>query len=258
MAEPLFHVESGPTDAPALLLLHPLGASHVFWEECGAQWSRQYRVVACDLRGAGRSPVAERPWRVGDHAADIVALRQRLGLADVIPVGCAIGSLVASAYAAADRDHVRALVLADTAPLLGLDSKERTKGRIALVEQHGMEALLPKAIELAFDSQPRDARYHRYYERFRHNDPAGYAAIASGMIGTDVSPALSSLTCPALVVVGGHDILLPPDLSHAAHALIPESEFVVIHKAAHFAPYQAPEEFAALVEDFLARRLPRK
>jgi pimeloyl-ACP methyl ester carboxylesterase len=245
---------SGPTDAPALLLLHPRGARHEFWDACVALWSRDFRIVACDLRGAGRSPIPDRPWAVGDHVRDLIAIREELELTDVIPVGCAIGSIIAAAYAGADRAHVRALVLANTAPRLGLESKQRTEGRVAQVRAGGMDVLLPGVIDLAFNNLPRDERYHRYTEMFRKNDPDGYASLALGMIGTDVSEALAALDCPSLVVVGRHDILLPPDLSRAVHGLLTGSEFIVIDSGAHFVPYQAPEIFAGLVSDFLARR----
>jgi len=255
MSAETFYTCSGPSDAPSLLLLHPMGARHEFWDECVGVWSKSFRVVACDLRGAGRSPIPHRPWRAEDHVADLMAIREHLKLRDVIPIGCAIGSIIAAAYAAADRSYVRALVLSNTAPRLGLESKQRTEGRVALVLERGIEALLPGVIDLAFKDQPQDERYRRYTQMFRLNDPRGYASLALGMIGTDVSAALSSLTCPSLVVAGAHDILLPPDLSRAVHELLPESEFVVVPSGAHFVPYQAPDVFAALVADFLARRL---
>ncbi len=255
MAAETFYTCSGPTDAPALLLLHPMGARHEFWDDCIGTWSKTFRIVACDLRGAGRSPIPDLPWKVDAHVRDLIAIRETLGLCDVIPVGCAIGSIIASAYAAADRACIRGLVLSNTAPRLGLESKQRTEGRVAQVQQHGMEVLLPGVIDLAFKNLPQDGRYRAYTEMFKRNDPRGYASLALGMIGTDVSAALASLDCPGLVVVGRHDILLPPELSRAVHELLSASEFVVVDDGAHFVPYQAPDTFARLVSEFVARRV---
>src|SRR3546814_9413879 len=53
-----------------------------------------YRVVACDLRGAGGTPAPERPWAPTDHARDVETLRAELKIENVVPIGCAIGSVV--------------------------------------------------------------------------------------------------------------------------------------------------------------------
>lgn len=250
----LYFVSIGPADAPALLLLHPLGSSHEFWDECVRLWARRFRVVACDLTGAGRSPIPNRPWKVDAHVGDLIALRQTLGLRDVIPVGCAIGSVIATAYAAADAGVVRGLVLSNTTHRLGEESRQRHESRLKLVAKEGIEALLPSVIDMAFNGLPKDGRYWRYLERFRKNDPRGYGALALGMVGTDNTEILSALACPALVTVGAHDILLPPALSRGVHEMISGSEFALIEQGSHFAPYQAPEAFAALVSDFIDRR----
>lgn len=251
----LHYVTSGPADQPALLLIHPLGSSHVFWDECAAIWSKRFHVVALDLRGAGASPIPDRPWKADEHAQDVISVREALGLRDVIVIGCAIGSMVAARYAEADAGVVRGLVLSNTTTELGEASRQRHEGRLKLVAEKGMEALLPAVIDMAFDGLPKDERYTRYMERFRQNNPKGYGSLALGMVGTDNIDILSKLNVPTLVAVGAHDILLPPDMSRNVHALVKGSEFAVVEEGAHFMPYQAPDAFAALVSDFIERRV---
>lgn len=253
MTTDLYCTTSGPAGAPALLLLHPLGSSHEFWDECTAIWSKHYFVVAPDLRGAGRSPIPDRPQAVDVHVRDLKALREALDLRRIVAIGCAIGSVIATAYTAADADAVDALVLSNTTDRLGEESRQRHESRLKLVAENGIEALLPTVIDMAFDGLPKDERYRRYLERFRRNDPRGYGALALGMVGTDNAQILDELTCPTLVVAGAHDILLPPRLARGVHAIVKNSEFAEIDAAAHFAPYQTPEAFAALVDDFLRR-----
>jgi len=202
------------------------------------------------LTGKARSP-----WRVDQHVRDVIAVREAVNLCNVIPIGCAIGSLIAAAYAAADASVVRGLVVSNTTTRLGEESRQRHESRLKLVVEKGLEALLPTVIDMAFDGLPKDERYTRYMERFRKNDPRGYGAIALGMVGTDNTQLLSSLTCPSLVTVGAHDILLPPEMSRSVHELLKESEFVMIKTAAHFAPYQSPNVFAELVDNFIDRKV---
>ncbi|MGH6726877.1 MAG: alpha/beta fold hydrolase [Pseudolabrys sp.] len=255
MAAELFYVKSGPADAPALLLVHPLGSSHEFWDECAAVWSKRFFVVAPDLRGAGQSPIPQQPQNVNVHVRDLIALRETLGLTKVVPIGCAMGSVIATAYAAMDSGSAAALVLSNTTDRLGEESRQRHESRLKLVAEKGIQALLPTVVDMAFAGLSQDERYWRYLERFGKNDPRGYAALALGMVGTDNAQALSTLTCPTLVVAGAHDILLPPVLSRGVHTRLKDSEFVEMAEAAHFAPYQAPDKFSALVSDFLRRRV---
>ena len=261
MAANIHYVTSGLAPAagtPALLLIHPLGSSHVFWEECAAIWSKRFHVVAIDLRGAGASPVPDHNWKVEEHVRDIISVREDAGLRDVVVIGCAIGSMIAAPYAAADAAVVRGLVLSNTTMELGEASRARHDGRLALIREKGMAALLPTVIDMAFDGLPKDDRYARYVERFRHNNPQGYGALALGMVGTNNTEILKNLDVPTLVTVGAHDILLPPDMSHRVHALVKGSEFALVERGAHFLPYQAPKEFAALVDAFVARAVQKE
>ena len=258
MSANLHYVTGGPAQkpgAPALLLIHPLGSSHVFWDECVAIWSKRFHVVALDLRGAGASPIPDRNWKVDEHVRDVISVREDAGLRDVVVIGCAIGSMIAAPYAAADAAVVRGLVLSNTTTELGEASRARHEGRLALVREKGMEALLPTVIDMAFDGLPKDERYSRYMERFRHNNPRGYGSLALGMVGTNNTEVLKNLDIPTLVAVGAHDTLLPPDMSASVHALMKNSEFALVEEGAHFMPYQAPQAFAALVSDFIERRV---
>ncbi len=227
----------------------------MFWDECAAIWSRRFHVVAVDLRGAGASPIPDRNWKADEHVQDVISVREALGLRDVIAIGCAVGSVVVARYAAADAAVVRGLVLANTTPELGEASRQRHEGRLKLVAEKGMEALLPTVIDMAFDGLPKDERYMRYLERFRHNNSQGYGSLALGMVGTNNTEILKRLDVPTQVTVGAHDTLLPPELSRSVHALVKGSEFTVVEQGAHFMPYQAPEQFAALVDDFIDRKV---
>ena len=75
------------------------------------------------------------------------------------------------------------------------------------------------------------------------------------MVGTNNTEILKKLDIPTLVTVGAHDILLPPDMSRSVHALVKKSEFALVEPGAHFMPFQAPDHFAALVSDFIDRRV---
>jgi pimeloyl-ACP methyl ester carboxylesterase len=235
---------------PALLLIHPLGGDLTFWDECIAYWP-SLACIACDLRSAGDSPRPAAPLSPAEHARDLEALRRTLGIACVVPVGCAIGGMIAAAYAAGYPDAVRGVVLSNPALRTSEAARAMLADRAAAVRKGGMEAILPGAVDRAFLEQPRDERYRRYYARFAQQDPEAYALSALAVLDADASDDLKAVRCPALVVAGGHDVLLPPEQSRAVHALIADAQFHLLADAAHFAPLQQPRAFAELVLDFV-------
>lgn len=236
---------------PALLLIHPLGGDLTFWDECITHWQPSFTCVACDLRSAGASPRAHEPISMAQHAGDLETLRGALGLPSVVPIGCAIGSMVAASYAARYPEHVPALVLSNPALRTSEAARAMLHERAQAVRSGGMAAILPGAVDRAFLEQPRDMRYQRYYARFAEQDAEAYALSALSVLDADASEDLQALRCPALVVAGGHDVLLPQEQSRGAHALIADAQFHLLPDAAHFAPLQQPRAFAELVLDFL-------
>jgi pimeloyl-ACP methyl ester carboxylesterase len=237
----------------ALLLIHPLGADLAFWDDCVRHWAPEISCVACDLRSAGQSPRSAGPAFIEQHVADLEALRAQLGIQRVVPVGCAIGSMIAAAYAASHADHVAAVVLSNPTLRTSAKAAEALRARAAAVLADGMAAILPAAVDTPFLNQPMDERRDRYLKRFARQDAQAYAASILGIVDADVSADVAALHCPALVVAGAHDTLLPPEQALRVHEALADSQFLQFDNAAHFLPYQRPVEFAQQVLHFLAR-----
>jgi pimeloyl-ACP methyl ester carboxylesterase len=65
---------------------------------------------------------------------------------------------------------------------------------------------------------------------------------------------LRRITAPTLIVAGGHDGLVPLAHAETYAAEIPNARLVVIDQAAHWLPFERPDELAAITRDFLAAR----
>jgi len=252
MPDALHHVIRGTPRLGTLLLIHPMGADLTFWESCIEAWQGDYKCVACDLRSAGLSPRAPHPPAVDTHVADLVALCDELRLEIVAPVGCAMGALVAAAFAARQPHRTRAVVMTNPTPRTSERARDMLVARAGQVRSAGMQAILPGAVARAFEAQPQDERYEAYYQRFAAQPAEAYADTVLGYSTADVRSDMSAIACPALIVAGRHDLLLPPEEARAVHALIPHARYELMQDAAHFLPYQQPQRFARLVHDFLS------
>ncbi|WP_406081365.1 alpha/beta fold hydrolase [Micromonospora sp. NBC_00858] len=97
-----------------LVLLHGYPQTWYMWRKVLLELAEHYTVIAPDLRGAGGSDAPAGGYDKKTLAGDVYGLLTQLGLDDDVSiVGHDIGTMVAYAYAAAHRDHVRKLVLTE-------------------------------------------------------------------------------------------------------------------------------------------------
>jgi pimeloyl-ACP methyl ester carboxylesterase len=109
--------QDGPRDAPALVLIHGLGASTHWWDPVVATLASSYRVIRIDLLGHGRSAKpAGGGYAIPQQAHRIGQALDRLGVKHAILVGHSTGGYVATALAEQRGDLVTALALIDTGP----------------------------------------------------------------------------------------------------------------------------------------------
>lgn len=107
--------EVGATDSPPVLFLHGIMGHRRDWDVLIDRLGEQYRVIAVDQRGHGRSQWTP-SYRVAEMADDAIALIERLELAPVPIVGHSMGAMVAMIVAARRPDLVDRIVVVDIAP----------------------------------------------------------------------------------------------------------------------------------------------
>ena len=126
-SERVVDTASGPVfcrvggDGPPLLLLHGYPQTSAMWHRLAPRLARDFRVVAADLRGYGRS---FKPQPTSDHATmskramaqDMVEVMAALGHARFLVGAHDRGARVAHRLAADHPERVAALALLDIAP----------------------------------------------------------------------------------------------------------------------------------------------
>lgn len=103
--------DAGP-DAPTVLLVHGVTASHLAWPFV-VERLPGVRVVAPDLRGRGRSNGIDGAAGMAAHAADLTALLDALGIHSTVVVGHSMGGFVSVVFAHLSPERVSRLLLVD-------------------------------------------------------------------------------------------------------------------------------------------------
>jgi 3-oxoadipate enol-lactonase / 4-carboxymuconolactone decarboxylase len=253
----LHHVVSGPAAAPVLVMLHSLGADASLWEPQAPALERLFRVVRCDLRGHGASPVTAGPLTLADHGADLVALLDRLGVARAHVCGLSLGGMVAMWTAAHHPERVARLVLCCTSAQLGPAS--RWTERATAVRAAGTAAVADDVVARWFTPGFASRRPDVVLAAravMVGTSAEGYAASCDAIAAMDLVPDLGLVRAPTLVVAGAQDPSTPlPHLERIA-AGIAGARLAVVPDAAHLANLEQPERVTELIVSHLTPDAP--
>ncbi|MGW7358038.1 alpha/beta fold hydrolase [Streptomyces sp. NPDC054802] len=251
-------------EGPPVLLLHSSVCDRRMWDaQFHALTDAGHRVVRCDFRGYGTTPVAEGPYT---DAGDVLALMDALGLERAALVGSSFGGRVALLAAAAAPRRVSALALLCAAPLPGHEPSAELaafgarEDELFEAEDLAGAAALNVATWVGPDADEaaRDAVYAMQLHAFEVQTAAekavesdGVPYVLSGGRVTEL-PDFSAFTAPCLAVSGAHDM---PDFSRAAARvpeLLPNARHLELPWAGHLPGLERPAETSALLTGFLA------
>ena len=260
-----FHYESRGS-GPAMILLHSGISDLRFWDDQMDVFAQQYRVIRYDLRGSGKTPGLAGGVSVHD---DLRALLDRLGVDDVIVVGCSVGGGAAIDFTVVNPDRVQGLILV-AAEVGGYEPEQIDQE--AAAERDKIEAAVEEAYE-AGETQKAASLYARLWmdgpKRTPDQPDPVVRAKAVEMIMTmldlpededddyvelepDAASHLSEIHVPTLVIIGDYDMDWLMAHADFIAQTIPGAQKAVMHGVAHYPNMEKPEEFNSLVLGFLA------
>lgn len=249
----LSYHESGA--GPSVVFVHGFPLDARMWEQQIAYFSRRFRVIAPDLRGFGRSASVE-PFSMVSLADDIQALLAKTTALPCVLCGLSMGGYVALAFAKKYPGDLRGLVLVDTrAEADSAEGKANRNRMIELVRTAGSKAVSGQMLPSLLSQKTLQSHPHIVEKIRQMTECCPPRTIENALIALrdreDQTCSIASIAVPTLILVGEHDQITPPDLSHAMHSTIPRSILEIIADAGHMAPLENPEEFNPRLERFL-------
>ncbi|MGW2517939.1 alpha/beta fold hydrolase [Streptomyces sp. NPDC001617] len=242
-----------------VVLLHSGYVDHrVFEAQTPALVAAGYRVVAADVRGHGWSANASEPFRWAD---DLAGLLQHLDAGPAVLVGVSMGGAVASDTAIEYPELVRAIVLsgATTSDFQYTDPRtlEFVTESARLLHSGDIEAWLKVFLQAVAglnrtvdDVDP--AILERLSEMALHTIAKHTPGERNWHVPmTDPRPRAPKIDVPVLTVNGALD---SPDLIADAERFartVPNGRSVLVEGTSHYPNMESPEEFNALLLDFL-------
>jgi pimeloyl-ACP methyl ester carboxylesterase len=252
--------DTGPREAPAILLLHGFGSSLHTWDDVAPGLEDRFRVIRIDLPGFGLTG-ADPSGDYSDARAHVViaALLDRLGIARVHLVGSSMGGRIAWSFAAAQQARVDRLVLMapDGFASPGIDYNRAP--RVPLMMQALPYTLPPFMVRggmapaYADPAAMTDALVERYHAMMIA--PGVRRAILDRMgqhILVPPEPLLARIQAPTLLLWGAQDRMVPVTNAEDYLRVLPNARRVVLEATGHVPMEEVPAEVVRVLREFLA------
>ena len=239
-----------------LLLIQGLGYGRSGWGPAPALLAKRHRVVTYDSRGFGDSDVTPGPYATAQLAADAVAVLDASGHAQAGVIGISLGGMVAQELVLLAPERVRRLVLVATTPggarafpmppqTVALMTRSPGLDPLEALRLFVVNALAPDAPQGLVDEIVA-------YRAANPPDPAGWRALAAAGAAHDASTRLGEIRAPTLVVHGTADNVVDVRNATLLAGAVPGARIELFEGAGHLLPWEQPQEFSALVEEFLS------
>jgi pimeloyl-ACP methyl ester carboxylesterase len=237
---------------PPLVLVHGyLGGSRM-WRETLDHFASRYDVIAPDLAGFGNSARLESPDRIEDHAEQVLAVLDRLGIKQFRLIGHSMGGMIAQHMAASVGERIDRMVLYGTGPYghtrTRFETADMTRQRL-LTE--GVSATARHIAATWFVAGKDAPAYETCVEIGSRASLQGAIAGTHAFARWDAHAVLSTLAMPTLIVWGEKDRSIGWDQCEMLWRGIPRSSLAVCPGCAHNVHFEKPELFKLLVTDFL-------
>jgi pimeloyl-ACP methyl ester carboxylesterase len=264
--ENLAYIDTGPRDAPPLVLIHGYTDSARDWAPIAPLLRRRFRLIIPDLRGHGASGKPECCYTRFDFAYDVKLLLDSLHIARTDVAGHSLGSIVAQTFAEQWPHATRRLVLiSSTGTSFG---PARSVGRPAPAKR-AADDWLASVAELADPIDPDSAFMREWWKvsiafdpQFARRQMRDSAAIPArvwrsiadqSLIGVDLRTLLPRIEAPTLLIWGARDTLVSEAGRQALRSGIPHGEERTFASLGHDLFWEDPPAVARVMIGFLAR-----
>jgi pimeloyl-ACP methyl ester carboxylesterase len=228
-----------------VLLLHGWGANLDSFRQVIDDLSTAYRVTAIDFPGHGGSGLPPVPWAVSDFMECLVDVMDQLQLDRPSIIAHSFGGRVSIKLAAAHPERLNRLILVDAA---GVPSPRSLKFKLKVSFAKTAKAIAP------FLGPLGTALRKRVYAAVQSKDYADAGLLRETfvkVINEDLTPFLSQVKAPTLLIWGENDQDTPLSSAQTMNAKIAGSELVVLKGAGHFSYIDQFSLFRLRVRKFL-------
>src|SRR3990172_3466673 len=232
------------------VMVHANPFDHNLWMYQISHFSTYFKVIAVDIRGYGRSDKPQTPFSLKDMTDDVLGVCRDQGVKVAILAGVSVGSGMAILLGLDHPEIFKAIILVGGSSGPGGFVEERIAGYTKVgIEKYHIQHLRELVAPDFADSKMGKYLLNTFVERDPWLSGQAIGQIFRARGGTDMTPRLSGMKVPTLVINGEYDNSLAGGKKTAA--LIPGAVHRVLPKTGHACNIEDPATFDAFVVEFL-------
>jgi pimeloyl-ACP methyl ester carboxylesterase len=247
-----------------VLLIMGTGNDHTLWRAQVEAFSTEFRCIAYDNRGTGKTSKPETGYSTEILAEDAAGLLDAMEITAAHVAGWSLGSVVAQELALRHPEKVLSLSLYSTWDRCYSHFRRRfeLQGEIAKLGRPDM--LRAFAVLTLFSARflnEHEDEVREFEKRlYAASSPPAERTPLHALLGhyqADINhnavDRLEQINAPTLIVVGADDPLTRVEYARAVHDRIRGSELVVIEGGDHMLPVTMAPRFNSVALEFLRR-----
>lgn len=247
-----------------VVLAHGWGAGRQVWRAVADRLLNQgHPVVLYDQRGHGASTLGRAPISIARLGEDLATVLTHVeawdNAGDVVVAGHSGGGFAAMAYATADvgvaAARLRGLALLATAA----HDQDTSAGEVRMMGSGlftwalSRPGLGRRLLGQTMGRRPDVGALEVNRQMFAATPARVRADCFRSSRGMDLRPGLASVPVPTVVLAGGADRVIDPELGKAIAGSMPHARFERLPEAGHMLPLEVPEHVARIIVELAGR-----
>lgn len=246
-------------DGLPIVFLHGVMASHRFFDRQVAALSDEYRTLAVDFRGHGRSEKTDLGHTVAQYARDVHTFLELHDLDDVVLVGWSMGALVS--WDLVDQfgtGRIRGLVDVDMEASRfrwsdyehGLTDLDGLRETLALA-QRDRSSLIERVTEQVLRRPPTGEERTVWFDELSRTPAPIKSAILFDALTRDYRETLPNVDVPTLVCAGADEKRGTVAAVRNVASLVPDARFELFEDSGHCPQIEESERFNRVLRRFV-------
>ena len=252
----LFYEREGQDSGkPGLVFLSGTMQTTLNWRPLCGRFREHYRVLMYDGRAQGRSEPGQRALSLEEHAADLKALMEHLGVEEAHMAGISHGAGVALACAALHPERVNRVLICSAGERPTLRARLLLRSWQEILDVRGLEAMVRAFVPVVFGQAylaskagMLDGIVRGLVKRNRVESLKLHLQAIEGY--PPLSLFAGGVNCPSVVVSASDDPLVSKEVAGELAALC-GGRHEHMAGIGHSVPAEAPERFSRLLADFM-------
>ncbi|RPH86976.1 MAG: alpha/beta fold hydrolase [Deltaproteobacteria bacterium] len=253
----IYYEEQGKGEP--LILINGLAFSMDLWFAQIRELSKDFRVIALDNRGIGRSDQPDEEYSIAMMASDAVGLLQSLGIAKAHVVGLSMGGFISQEIALSYPEVVNRLILVATgmggarslalgkpfwqkadAAIAGKPPEQVYRTDLTLMTAPGFAERHSDIIDQAVVLRMENPQPLRAFRR-------QFAACSA----FDNNHRAQNISQPTMIILGKDDPIFPIPLADDFRQKLPKAQIIIYENCGHAIHLEKADQLSIDIREFL-------